>query len=163
MPFHASELVEIARRYPLPPLIGLRVEYRPTEDNRVWLHKYNGVTEDKQTGDRSEIWEPVASPFGNLMLLQTVDRETAFGLRVHVRTFTGATNAIDFMRAELPQLGASGVRAALMGAGVRVANGGEMTIIEIFKQAEPDDCTEITRSFGWHGNVFLTAGGKQWC
>jgi hypothetical protein len=160
-----SELEEIAQRYPLPSLIDLRVEYRHTEDDRVWLHKYQGFTEDKETHERIAIWEAVSSPFGALVLLQSMGHQIAFGLRVHVRTFTGATNTIDFMRTELPQLGASGVRSALMGAGVRVANGGETTVVEILKQAEPTDCIDVTQSFGWHrsnGDVFLTLGGRQW-
>jgi len=58
-------------------------------------------------------------------------------------------------------LGASGVRSALMLAGVRVANGGEVTIVEILKQAEPSDCITVAPLFGWYAEaLFLTPGGK---
>ena len=160
-----SELEEITQRYPLPSLIGLRVDYRHTEDGRVWLHKFKGVAEDKETHHHIDSWEAVSSPFGALVQLAMPGHQTAFGLRVHIRTVFGAANAVDFLSSELPKLGASGVRSALMGAGVRVANGGETTIVEILKQAEPNDCIEVIRSFGWHqskGEIFLNFGGKRW-
>jgi hypothetical protein len=160
-----TELEEVARHYPLPSLIGLRVEYRHTEDNRIWLHKYEGYTEDTETRARTDIWKAVSTPFGALVFLSKPSHQTAYGLRVHLRNVAGVTSTVDFMCSELPQLGASGVRSALMEAGVRVANGGEMTIVEILKQAEPKDCIDVTQSFGWHhgnGDTFLTLGGKQW-
>jgi hypothetical protein len=47
-------------------------------------------------------------------------------------------------------------------AGVRVANGGEVTIVEILKQAEPSDCITVAPLFGWYAaGSFLTPGGKQ--
>jgi Toprim domain len=152
-----SELEEIANRYPLPSLIGLRVEYRHTDDNRVWLHKYAGF--DKETGEH--LWDPISSPFGALVLLETAGPQPAYGLRLHLRTQVGATNTIDFSRGELPLLGASGVRSMLMLAGVRVANGGKVAIVEILKQAEPSDCITVAPQFGWYAQApFLTPGGK---
>jgi hypothetical protein len=158
-----SELEQIAGRYPQPSLINLKVEYRHTEDHRVWLHKYGGFTEDDETGERSDIWEAVSSPFGALVQLAMPGRETAYGLRVHIHTRTGKTNSVDFLWSELPKPAASSIRDALMGAGLRVANGGETTVLEILKQAEPNDCVEVAGSFGWHqtDNYFLTPGGKQ--
>jgi hypothetical protein len=70
-----SEIEGIADRYPLPPLIGLRIKYRHTEDNRVWLHKYAGF--DKETDEH--LWDPVSSPFGALVLLETADRNRLMG------------------------------------------------------------------------------------
>jgi hypothetical protein len=160
-----SEIKEIAGAFPLPPLIGLRVEYRHTETDEIWLYRLKGIREDRETSDRTEVWEAVSSPFGNFVLLLSRGEHLAHGLRVHVRTTTGAVDTIDFMRAELPQLGASGVRSAMMSAGVRVANGGEMTIVEILKQVGPSDCIDVTQAFGWrhcNGDVFLTLAGKQW-
>jgi len=160
-----SEIEEIIAAFPIPPLIELRVEYRHTETGEIWLYRLKSIREDRETGERTEIWEAISSPFGNFVLLLSTGEHLAHGLRVHVRTATGAVDTIDFMRAELPQLGASGVRSAMMSAGVRVANGGEMTIVEILKQVGPGDCIDVTQSFGWnHGNgdVFLTLGGKQW-
>jgi hypothetical protein len=161
-----SEIEEITAAFPLPPLIGLRVEYRYTETDEIWLYRLKGVREDKETGEQTEIWEAVSSPFGGFVLLLSSGEHLAHGLRVHVRTATGAVDTIDFMRAELPQLAASGVRSAMMSVGVRVANGGEITIVEILKQVGPGDCIDVTQSYGWHhnsdGDVFLTLGGKQW-
>jgi hypothetical protein len=157
-----TALDDIKQRYSLPPLLGLRCEHRFTDDGRIWLHKFGGIHEDKETGDRREIWEPISSPFGGLVLLATGASQTAYGLRVSIRTFTGGTNTIDFQRSELPQLGASGVRSALMSAGVRVANGGEVTIVEILKQAEPEDSIDIARLIGWRdGDAFMIPGGKS--
>jgi hypothetical protein len=160
-----SVLEELAAAFRLPPLIGLRVDWRYTETDEIWLYRFKGTREDKQTGDKQEIWEPVSSPFGKLVLLLSAGEHGTHGLRVHIRTFAGTTDAIDFMRAELPKLGASGVRAAMMGAGVRVGNGGEQTIVDILKQAQPGEFIQITTAFGWTeaegDSVFLTPGGKN--
>ena len=161
----ANKIAQIAVAFSQLPLIGLRVAYCATETEQIWLYRFKGIHEDKETGEQEEIWEAVSSPFGNFVLLVTTGERIAHGLRVHVQTFTGAVNTIDFMRSELPQLGASGVRSALMGAGVRVANGGEMTIVEILKQVQPNDCIDVARSFGWtsEGDIFLGPGGKKIC
>jgi hypothetical protein len=160
-----SKIEEIAAAFPLPPLIGLRVEYRYTETEEIWLYRLKDIREDRETGERTEIWEAVSSPFGNFVLLLSVGEHPIHGLRGHVRTATGAVDTVDFMRAELPKLGASGVRSAMMAAGVRVANGGEMTIVEILKQIQPGDFIQTTAALGWDraGNdrVFLTPGGKR--
>jgi hypothetical protein len=151
--------------FQLPPLIGLRVAWRCTETDEIWLYRLKGIREDKQTGEREEIWEAVSSPFGNFVLLLTAGGHMTHGLRVHVRTATGAVDTVDFMRAELPKLGASGVRSAMMSAGVRLANGGENTIVEILKQIQPGEFIQVIAAFGRNqtgsGNVFLTPGGKS--
>ena len=160
-----NKIAEITAAFSQLPLIGLRVAYRATETEQIWLCRFKGIREDRETGEHEEIWEAISSPFGNFVLLVTTGERITHGLRVHVQTFTGAVNTIDFMRSELPQLGASGVRSALMGAGVRVANGGEMTIVEILKQVQPNDCIDIARSFGWtrEGDIFLGPGGNKIC
>jgi hypothetical protein len=158
-------LEELAAAFWLPPLIGLRVDWRYTETDEIWLYRFKGTREDKQTGDKQEIWEAISSPFGNFVLLLSVGEHSTHGLRVHIRNFAGTADTIDFMRAELPKLGASGVRAAMMGAGVRVANGGEVAIVDILKQVQPGEFIQITTAFGWTetegDSVFLTPGGKN--
>jgi hypothetical protein len=160
-----NEIEEITQRYLLPALIGLRVEYRHTEDNRVWLHKYEGFTEDKKTGERTDIWKAISTPFGALVLLSKPGTQAVYGLRVHLQSAAGTTSTVDFMCSELSQLGASGVRSALMGAGLRVANGGEMTIVEILKQVQPGESIQIITALGWNrtGDVdlFFIPGGQK--
>jgi hypothetical protein len=158
-----SELDEFPFR--LPPLIGLRIDWRHTETDEVWLYRFLGLRADKDTGEREEIWEAVSSPFGNFVLLLSTGEHLAHGLRVHVRTAAGTVDTVDFMRAELPKLGASGVRSAMMSAGVRVANDGEATIVEILKQIQPSEYIQTMTVFGRNriGNecAFLTPGGKR--
>jgi len=40
-----------------------------------------------------------------------------------------------------------------------------MTIVEILKQVQPNDCIDIARSFGWtrEGDIFLGPGGNKIC
>lgn len=160
-----TELERINQLYTLPALIGMRVEYRHTESNRIWLHKLVANKIDQDTGERQQVWEPVSSPFGNLALISTLGSQPAYGLRVHIQTLEGASSAVDILRADLPKLGASGIRSELMQSGLRVANGGELTIVEILKQAEPETCIGATTAVGWQATndeFFLLFGGEQW-
>ena len=55
-----SELARINHLYPLPSLVNMTVEYRHLKNNEIWLHKLIGTKEDKNTGEREQVWEPSA-------------------------------------------------------------------------------------------------------
>jgi hypothetical protein len=159
-----GELERVNQLYPLPALVNMRVEYRHLDNNEIWLHKLVADRLDKETGERQQIWQPISSPFGNLVLISTLGSQPAYGLRIHIETIEGPDRTVDILRAELPKLGASGIRSELMGAGLRVANGGEITVIDILKQAKPATGIGATAAAGWHpaNDVFLILGGEQW-
>jgi hypothetical protein len=160
-----TELKRINRLYPLPPLLGLHCEYRFTDDARIWLHRLKCFIGGEETGERCAVWEPVSSPFGGIVALIKPGARAAFGLRVHVSSPDGGTNAIDFLRGELFLLAASEVRAALANAGLATANGGESTVIEICKQAQPDRCITVATALGWQADSdisFVDFGDGRW-
>ena len=57
-----TALDAINQKFPIPPLLMLRLEYRHARSGEIWLHKFAGIEEDKDTGDKSEIWLPICSP-----------------------------------------------------------------------------------------------------
>ena len=104
----------------------------------VWLHKHVGFRKDEDTGERTEIWVPVCSPFTVTALLKTVDADDAHGLRIKLRDMNGEPRFLDIDRGDLARLGAAEIRARLLRAGMQIANGGEATVIEILKAHKPD-------------------------
>jgi hypothetical protein len=97
--------------------------------------------------------------------MSTLGPQPAYGLRIHVQSLEGPDTTVDILRADLPKLGASGIRSELMQSGLRVANGGEITIVDILKQAKPATGIGATAAAGWHpsnDDVFLILGGEQW-
>ena len=156
-----SEIEWLNEALPLPPLLDLRLEYRTAEDGRVWLHKFYGVIEDDDTGEIQEVWKPICSPIGNLLLLSSTGPQLIYGLRIHVRNFAGEINTLDFLRGELPKVNAAGIRSELLAGGVRVVNGGEDTIVELLKQAEPQNAVHVGGATGWQDDDFLTFEGRS--
>jgi hypothetical protein len=163
-----SEIEEIAATFPIPPLIGLRVEYRHTQSGEVWLHRFVKTIEDKKTGEITEIWAPVCTPMTPAAFLRMIDANNTYALRMMVADTNGDTCFIDFNRGDLVLLGASEIRFRLLEAGLRVANNGEMTIVDILKQVKPPiEIIGVSRS-GWQrrttatNSAFLTPGGERW-
>ena len=152
-----SEIEEIAAAFPIPPLIGLRVEYRHTQLGEIWLHRFVKTVEDKETGEVTETWAPVCTPMTPAAFLRMIDANNTYALRMMVADTDGGTCFIDFNRGDLVLLGASEIRFRLLEAGLRVANSGEMTIVEILKQVKPP--IEIV---GVSNSAFLTPGGERW-
>jgi hypothetical protein len=163
-----SEIEEIAAAFPIPPLIGLRVEYRHTQSGEIWLHRFVKTVEDKETGEVTETWTPVCTPMTPAAFLRMIDANNTYALRMMVADTDGGTCFIDFNRGDLVLLGASEIRFRLLEAGLRVANSGEMTIVEILKQVKPPiEIVGVSRS-GWqrrtasNNSAFLTPGGERW-
>jgi hypothetical protein len=57
-----TEIERIRQEFPIPPLLGLQVDYRATQSGEIWLHKFIKSTENKETGEVTEIWAPVCTP-----------------------------------------------------------------------------------------------------
>jgi hypothetical protein len=155
------ELKEIAGKYPLPPLVGLRVEYRALPSGKIWLHRWIKNKEDKETGEKTDVWVPVCSPFSVPAWLRLIDEERAYALRLVLADVDGVEQIIDFRRGDLAQLAGAEIRSRLMTAGMRVANGGELTIVEILKQIEAPLCLDTASTTGWHGSAFLCLDDRE--
>jgi hypothetical protein len=119
------------------------------------------VKKDKDTREESEVWAPVCSPFTMSAWLRLVDDDDAYGVRVLVADYKGAPRVLDFQRGELSCLGASEIRSRLLDAGMRVADGGEVTIVEVLKEAAPTAELDAAAVTGWQGGSFISPGGEE--
>jgi hypothetical protein len=133
-----NEIERIKATYPLPNGLTARLEYRARESGEIWIHKFIKAEEDEETGERNETWLPICSPMSPTLRLHMLDDDDLYGLRVHLADMENHPRAVDFHRGELGRLAASEIRSRLLGAGLRVANGGEITIVEILKEARPE-------------------------
>jgi hypothetical protein len=156
-----NEMARVAASYPIPPLLMLRLEYRATRSREVWLHKFIGTKKDEDTGEEIEIWLPICSPISPAARLRLLDEDAVYGLRVQLADLDGAVRLVDFHRAELARLAASEIRSLLMAAGLRVANRGELTIVEILKEARPAISRDTTSATGWQQQSFITLDGED--
>jgi hypothetical protein len=91
-----------------------------------------------------------------------LDEEDAYGMRVHLADMEGNTRPVDFYRGELARLAASEIRSRLMNGGLRCVNGGEVTIIQILKEAKPEIYLDIASATGWQPDkAFITPDGEE--
>ncbi|MBI1209752.1 MAG: DUF927 domain-containing protein [Azospirillum sp.] len=155
-----AELVEIVATYPLPALYTTLLSYRHTSNHEVWVHKCTGRDDDGTLH-----WLPVSSPFGIAARLRHADQADAYGLRVMIRDMAGQSRPIDIDRATLARMGATDIRALLLGAGLRVEGDGEMVAVSALKAAQPErEIITVSRP-GWHdiegvsAPVFVTLAG----
>jgi hypothetical protein len=96
-------------------------------------------------------------------LLRMVDADDAYGLRVSLQDMSGQPRAVDLDRAELARLGASEIRARLLGAGLRVEGDGEAVVLQALKAAKPSDSVIVISQPGWHRlpePIFVTPAGE---
>jgi Domain of unknown function (DUF927)/Toprim domain len=145
-----KRLEVVRQQYPLLPLDSVRLEYRCSQQDEIWLHRFEPDKTDRQSGERSARWIPVASPFGVLALLRKSDCDDAYGLRVAVEDMAGNPRNVDFDRAELAKLAASEIRARLFEAGLRFEAEGETICIKMLKAAKPLSCITVVSRPGWH-------------
>jgi hypothetical protein len=96
------------------------------------------------------VWLPICSPFTVSAVLRMADDDAAYGLRVKLEDLHDGPRTVDFDRGELSHLSASEIRARLLRAGMRIANGGELTIIELLKEAKPAVTLTVFSRTGWH-------------
>jgi hypothetical protein len=157
-----SEIEAIAAAYPLPLMETLRVEYRPTRRNGVWIHKI-ALRENKDSGEKEEIATPVCSPLGAVALLVQKDADEAYGLRVAVRDLNGGSRIVEFDRADLARLAASEIRARLMATGLRIEQDGDSIAVQLLKAANPQTVITTVQRSGWHQPdlMFTTEGSEQ--
>ena len=157
-----SEIELIETTYPLPIMETLRVEYRRTRSNGIWIHKI-ALRENKDTGEKEEIATPVCSPFGTVALLVLKDADEAYGLRVAVRDLNGGSRIVEFDRADLARLAASEIRARLMAAGLRIEQDGDSVAVQLLKATNPQTVITTVQRSGWHQPdlMFTTEGGEQ--
>jgi hypothetical protein len=162
----AERLRAVIETYPLPQLDKLRIEFRYTRREEIWLQKFEGAKDNQETGEKSEIWTPITSPMGVSALLQMANEGDAYGLRVLVQDMCDTPRAVDFERGELARLGASEVRARLFAAGLRVEGEGENICVQLLKAAKPVALITVVSRPGWHRDsqlpspVFITPAGE---
>jgi hypothetical protein len=156
-----NEIERIKATYPLPNGLTARLEYRARESGEIWIHKFIKAEEDEETGERNETWLPVCSPMSPTLRLHMLDDDDLYGLRVHLADMENHPRAVDFHRGELGRLAASEIRSRLLGAGLRVANGGEITIVEILKEARPEGYLDMASATGWKHDQFVSPGGDH--
>jgi hypothetical protein len=156
-----NTIARISAAYPLPRWLTPKLEYLPRESGEIWVHKFLGMKKDKDTGEEIEVWAPICSPFTMSAWLRLVDDDDAYGVRVLVADHKGAPHVIDFQRGELSRLGASEIRSRLMDAGMRVANGGEVTIVEVLKEAAPTAELDAAAVTGWQASSFISPEGEE--
>jgi hypothetical protein len=134
----------------------MRLAWRHAADDRVWLHKLKDIKENKETGEIEETWLPIASPFRIVAALRLADADGGYAMRLEFADHEGAMATVDFDRGELSRVAAGELRARLMHAGLRVANGGEFDVVAILKEMTPSAViTALSRS-GWHRL-------EEWC
>jgi hypothetical protein len=156
-----EEIDRIKTLYPLPAWITPWLQYYPRRSGEVWVHRVI-ERENKQTKQSEYVRIPVCSPFSVAAWLRLVDLENAYGVRLAVADRDGIPRQVDFHRGELARLGASEIRARLMEAGMRIANGGEAVIVEVLKEAKPPVELAATGGCGWYrGTSFLTPDGEE--
>jgi hypothetical protein len=155
-----NEIARVVDAYPIPPLVMLRLKYQATQWGEIWLHKLV-IKKEKATGAKIEIWLPICSPITLAARLRLLDEDEVYGLRVQLADMDGTGRPVDFHRAELARLAASEIRSRLMAAGLRVANGGELTIVEILKEARPATSLDTASATGWHQRRFITLDGEE--
>jgi hypothetical protein len=156
-----GELERIKSAYPLPKGLTARLEYRARVSGEIWIHKFIKGEEDKETGERNETWLPVCSPMSPALRIHMLDDDDLYGLRVHLADMENHRRAVDFHRGELARLAASEIRSRLLGSGLRVANGGEITIVEILKEARPEEYLDMASATGWKHDQFVSPGGDH--
>jgi hypothetical protein len=162
----AERLRAVIENYPLQHMDNLRIEFRYTRREEIWLHKFEGANDNQETGEKSEIWTPIASPMGVPALLQMANEGDAYGLRVLVQDMSDKARAVDFERGELARLGASEIRARLFAAGLRVEGHGEIICVQLLKAAKPGTIITVVSRPGWHRHpqlsspVFITPAGE---
>ena len=158
-----DDIERIKAAYPLPKGLTVRLEYRARESGEIWIHKFIKAEKDEETGERNEIWQPVCSPMSPALRLHMLDDDDLYGLRVYLADMGDHPRAVDFHRGELARLAASEIRSRLLGAGLRVANGGETTIVEILKEARPERYLDMASATGWKHDQqqFVSPGGDH--
>jgi hypothetical protein len=139
-----AQIVEIAKLYPLPDLQTMRLEYRRTNNGRIWVHKPGVGNEGR------EVWIPVTSPLGVPARLRYTDQGDAYGLRCLVEDMEGRPRAVDFDRAGLAKMGAADIRSMLFAAGLRTEADGETIAVQCLKAADPTKEILVVRQPGWH-------------
>jgi hypothetical protein len=155
-------LETINATFPIPSLLKFRLEYRHTRSGEIWLHKLIKTDEDEDTGETTEVWLPICSPISPIARLRLLDEDDAYGMRVAIADMEGAARPIDFHRGELARLAASEIRARLMNGGLRVANGGEVTILELLKEAKPALYLDTAAATGWPDETrFISLDGEE--
>jgi hypothetical protein len=141
----AAELRDIVKLYPLPHLRNTQLEYRFTDNGRIWVHKLIISRDQKE-----EQWIPIASPFSVTARLRYCDQGDAYGLRALVEDMNGRPRAVDFDRAGLARMAASDIRSALYSAGLRIEGDGESIAVQCLKAADPVQEIIVIRRPGWH-------------
>jgi hypothetical protein len=139
-----AQIAEIAKLYSLPDLQTMRLEYRRTNNGRIWVHKFMGRNEE------GEIWIPVTSSFGVPARLRYTDQGDAYGLRCLVEDMEDRPRAVDFDRAGLAKMGAADIRSMLFAAGLRIEADGETIVVQCLKAADPVLEILVVRRPGWH-------------
>ncbi len=161
----AEELREIATAYPLPAMDTLTLLYQHTAAGKVKVHKVVKWEKDIETAQQVPVTVPITTPFGVPARLRHADQADSYGLRCVVQDLSGKSRAVDFDRAALPRMGATEIRAALFGVGLRTEDDGEMIAVQCLKAADPDQEVLVVQRPGWHefagcpGPVFITPGG----
>jgi hypothetical protein len=156
-----DDIERIKAAYPLPKGLTARLEYRARESGEIWIHKFIKAEQSEENGERNETWLPVCSPMSPALRLHMLDDDDLYGLRVHLADMENHLRAVDFHRGELARLAASEIRSCLLGAGLRVANGGEITIVEILKEARPEEYRDMASATGWKHDQFVSPGGDH--
>ena len=162
----ADELREIAAAYPLPAMDTLTLRYEHTAGGKVKVHRVIRGDVAHETGRRPQETVPIATPFGVPARLRHADQADAYGLRCVVQDMNGKPRAVDFDRATLARMGATDIRAALFGAGLRTEADGDMVAVQCLKAADPDKEILVVQRPGWHDltgypdPVFITPAGS---
>lgn len=144
--------IEITRqRAPLPPSFVWPMEYQMVAlTSEIWAHKLVKAKAAAGEDAAEERWVPICTPFSVIAVLQMADAEEAYGLRLMLRDLVGEMRAVDIDRSQLSRLGGAEVKARLLGAGMRFANGGENTVVEILKEVRPPATIIVVAHTGWH-------------
>jgi hypothetical protein len=144
--------IEITRqRAPLPPSFVWPMEYQMVAlTSEIWAHKLVSTKRADGEDAAEERWVPICTPFTVVAVLQMADAEEAYGLRLMLRDLVGGMRAVDIDRSQLSRLSGADVKAQLLGAGMRFANGGENTVLEILKEVRPPATITVVAHTGWH-------------
>ena len=146
-----GEIEIIRQRSPLPTSIVWPTEYQMVAlTSEIWAHKPVKVKTADGEEAAEERWVPICTPFTVAAVLRMADAEDAYGLRIVLQDMADEMRPVDIDRSQLSRLGGADVKARLLGAGMRFANSGENTIVDILKEVKPPATITVVGRTGWH-------------
>jgi hypothetical protein len=159
-----DEIARVAAAYPIPQITSLQLAYRPNRFGSVWLHKLVSVKEDKTTGEKTETWLPICTPFRVVEEHRIGAGETDYGIKVELED-RDWISSLTFSRQELWAANSATLVGRLFGAGLRTANNGHFDVVVILREARASNVLFAFARSGWHPadageRVFVTPGGE---